>query len=93
MQTIVGSPALQDILDAALIEYTIKTGTDLATHPLAAELQSCKSADDLLLVLEERARSFRDFREGNKRLMKILEPIVNVLYTLSLTVRDGIGLV
>ena len=93
LQATVYSPTLQDIFDAALVEYTNQTGTDLTTHPLATELQNCKSADDLLLVLEEQARAFREFREGNKRLMKILEPTVNVLYTLSLAVRDGIGVV
>jgi hypothetical protein len=44
-------------------------------------------------VLEKQVKSFREFRGGNKRWMKILEPTVHVLYTLSLTVGNGIGLV
>ena len=90
------SPTFQDVFNAALIEYTNQTEThvtDLANRPLAAKIENCKSANDLLLVLEEQAKVFREFREGNKRLMKTLEPTVNVLYTLSLAFGDGIGLV
>jgi hypothetical protein len=87
------SPTFQDVFDAALVEYTKQTETDLATHPLAVELENCNSADDLLLVLEKRAKAFREFGEGNKRWVKILEPTVHVLYMLSLAVSNGIGLV
>jgi hypothetical protein len=84
------SPTFQDIFDAALVEYTNQTGTDLAKHPLAAELRNCTTANDLLLVLEEQAKAFREFCEDNKRLKRILEPTVNVLQALSLAVGDSI---
>jgi hypothetical protein len=87
------SPTFQDVFDTALVEYARQTETDLATHPLAVELENCNSADDLLLVLEERAKAFREFGEGNRRWANILEPTVHVLYTLSLAVGNGIGLV
>lgn len=93
MHTIAFSPTSQDVFNGALVEFTNQTGKDLATHPLTSKLENCKSADDILLVLREQAKAFREFREGNKKLMKILEPIVNVVCSLSLAFADGIGLV
>ena len=59
------SPTFQDMFNAALVEYTNQTGTnvaDLAKHPLAAKIENCKSANDLL-VLGEQAKAFREFRQ------------------------------
>jgi hypothetical protein len=87
------SPTFQDVFNGALVEFTNQTGRDLATFPLTSELENCKSVDDVLLVLREQAKAFREFREGNKKLMKILEPTVNVIYSLSLAFSGVIGLV
>jgi len=93
MHTIASSPTFQDVFNGALGEFTDHTGKDLTTHPLTSELENCRSADDVLRVLREQAKAFREFREGNKKLMKILDPTVNVICSLSLAFGDTIGLV
>ena len=93
MHRMASSPTFQDVFNGALVEFANQTGKDLATHPLTSELENCQSADDVLRVLREQARAFREFREGNKKLMKFLEPTVNVICSLSLAFGDSIGLV
>ena len=91
--TISSSPSFQSVFNAALDEYTKHTKNDLTSHPLSIKLDSCRSPDDVLGVLQEQAKVFREFREGNKKLMKVIEPTVNVLYSLSGVISDNIGLV
>ena len=87
------SPTTEDVFNAALDEYSKQTGNDLAKHPLSAQLESCKTYSDFLIVLGEPAKTFREFRDGNKKLVKVLEPTVNVMCSLSRAFGDGIGLV
>ena len=91
--TIASSPSFQSVFKAALDEYTKHTGNDLTNHPLSIKVESCRSPGDVLDVLEEQAKVFREFREGNKTLMKVIEPTVNVLCSLSGVFSDNIGLV
>ncbi len=91
--TIASSPTFQSVFNAALDEYTRHTGNDLANHPLSEKLESCRSPGDVLGVLQEQAKVFREFREGNKKLMEVIEPTVNVLYSLSGVFSDNMGLV
>jgi hypothetical protein len=91
--TIASSPSFQSVFNAALDEYAKHTGNDLVDHPLSIKIESCRSPGDVLVVLQEQAKVFREFREGNKKLMKVIEPTVNVLYSLSAVFSDNIGLV
>lgn len=91
--TIASSPSFQSVFNAALDEYTKHTGNDLSNHPLSTKVESCRSPGDVLGVLQEQAKLFREFREGNKKLMKVIEPMVNVLYSLAGVFSDNIGLV
>jgi hypothetical protein len=91
--TITSFPSFQSVFNAALDEYTKHTGNNLAEHPLSTELESCRSPCDVLDVLREQANVFREFQEGNKKLMKVIEPTVNVLCSLSGVFADNIGLV
>jgi hypothetical protein len=91
--TIASFPSFQSVFNAALDEYTEHTGDDLAKHPFSTKLEACRSPGDVLDVLREQAKDFREFREGNKNLMKVIEPTVNVLYSLSGAFADNIGLV
>jgi hypothetical protein len=81
------------VFNAALDEYTKHTGNDLANHPLSSKLEACKSPGDVLGVLREQAKIFREFREGNKKLMKVMEPTIKVLCSLTGAFADNIGLV
>ena len=75
----------QAIFEAALKDYTKKTGKDLGDlgHPLASKLDSCDSPDSILDIFREQAREFDEFRKGDTKLFKWLKPIVTVLHTLS----------
>ena len=80
---IVSSPTPEDVFNGALEEYTRHTGNDLAEHPLSSELENCRTASDVLVVLEKLVKTFREPRGCNKKLAKVLEPTVNVVYSLS----------
>ena len=75
----------QAIFDAALKDYTKKTGKDLydLDHPLASKLDSCDSPDSILDIFQEQANEFDEFRKGDTKLFKWLNPIVEVLHSIS----------
>ena len=77
------SSNFQSILDAALSDYTEQTGIDLATHPSAQTLQNCNSADAILDLLGNKAKQFQAYRDGNRKLINSLKPVVQVLHTVS----------
>ena len=85
--------SFQPILDAALADYSKQIGLDLATHPLADSLRSCGSPDDVLKLLEDKANQFKDFRDGNRKLINWLSPVVQVVHTLSAVLGASITLV
>ena len=80
----------QSIFNAALQGYEKKTKNKLLTHPLATQLESCTSPEDVLSVLEG---LLDQGRSSNDRLRSWLNPTVNVLYAFSATLGEGVGLV
>ncbi|KAI9432706.1 hypothetical protein H4582DRAFT_1088189 [Lactarius indigo] len=82
----------KSILDAALSEYKKKTGKELLDHPLAAEVQRCDSVDAILAIIQGQAKAFQQFRDGDQRLMKWISPVVDVLFTFSATLSEGVAL-
>ena len=78
---------------AAIKEYEKKTKTDLLTHPLATQLQSCESSGDILAVLHSKVNEFDKTRSHNEKLSSWLNPTINVLYAFSATLGQGVGLV
>jgi hypothetical protein len=87
------SISFQPILDAALADYSEQVGIDLATHPFSNSLRSCGSPNDILKLLEDKAKGFKDFREGNRKLINWLGPLVYVIYTLSAVLGASLTLV
>ena len=87
------SSNFQSILNAALKAYEKKTKSDLLAHPLAAQLQACKSPGDILAVLQKKVKEFDQSRGANERLSQWLDPTINVLYSFSATLGAGVGLV
>lgn len=77
----------------AIKAYEKRTKTDLLTHPLATQLQSCNSSSDILVVLHDKANEFDQSRSHNKRLWSWLKPTINVLYAFSAILGQGVGLV
>jgi hypothetical protein len=87
------SSALNAILDAALNEYKETTGGGLLEHPLAAEVRRCDSIGAISAILQGQAREFEQFRDGDHRLMKWINPMVDVLSTFSETIGGVAGIV
>jgi hypothetical protein len=81
------------IFDAASQEYKKRTKQDLATHPFAAALQDYNSPDSILNVFRDQAQALDKFRKGDDKLMEWLTTIVNILFTVSGTLGEGVGLV
>src|SRR5260221_519598 len=81
------------IFDVATQEYKTLTRQDLANHPSAAALQGNNSPDSILGVFRDQAQAVDKFRKGDDKLMASLTPIVNILFTFSETLGEGVGLV
>jgi hypothetical protein len=83
----------QLILINALDVYKKRTKKDLLAHPLVIELQSCNSPSDILVVLQQQLHGLDQSRRSDERWTRWLDPTVNVLYSLSRTLGQGVGLV
>lgn len=85
----------QALFDSALQDYQSQTGTILADHPLAQQLQICDSIESVTTVLQTQVRAFSEFRGDDGKVMKSLKNIVSVLYSLSASTALGeaIGMV
>ena len=81
------------IFNAALETYEKTTKNKLFTHPLAAQLQSCDSPADILSVLQGLVQQVGQNCSNDRRLIKWLDPTVNVLFAFSATLGEGVGLV
>ena len=81
------------IFQGACDEYQRLTGHNLYTHPFSAEIQSCNSADSIFVVLRKQTQTLIKRRKGHEKLLKYLNPIVNILFTCSEVLGEGVGLV
>ena len=84
---------LHSIFNAALKTYQKKTGKDITSHPLATEFQSCDSPHAILAVLRRQIPTPDLSQNRDQTFEKYLIPTVNVLYSLSDTLGEGVGLV
>jgi hypothetical protein len=81
--TISTSSNFEIIFNAALTEYTKRTGKDLCNHPLASKIDSCDNPESILVIFQEQALAFDKFRKGDTKLFKWLRPVVDVLHAIS----------
>ncbi|KAF8491836.1 hypothetical protein F5888DRAFT_1891996 [Russula emetica] len=86
------SSNFQSVLNASLQAYDNKTKNKLLDHPLATQLQSCDSPNAVLTVLQDLVQQFDQRRTSDERLKNWLDSTVNVLYTFSDTLGEGVGL-
>lgn len=84
--TVTPSSGFQYVVDAALSEYTKQTGIDIARYPFN-DLQGHDSPDEILNFLQDKAKKFSDYRDGNHKLMKNISQLAHVLNAFS-AVRD-----
>ena len=92
-QTASSTSNIQLIIDAALADYTNVTGTDLSKTPFAAAIERSNSPEDILQLLQERERAFREHREGNRGLINCLTPAVSVIQAFSGILGEAVSLV
>ena len=85
----------QALFNAALQDYTDKTGNCLIDHPFAKQLETCESVNSITTILQEQAQSFREFRESDGKLMKALNSSVDILCSPSISsaLSEAVGLV
>jgi hypothetical protein len=81
------------IIDTALDNYKDQTGIDLTQNPSADKIQHSDSPDGILKLFKEREEEFKNYRDGNRKLVDFLKPAVQILHTLSDTLGEAIGLV
>lgn len=77
----------------ALADYANETGVDLSKNPFAAKLEQLRSPEDILQLLGEREKAFKEYREGNRRLTNFLNPTVKVLHGFSGILSEAVCLV
>ena len=87
------SPIFHATFEASLKEYEKKTEKSLITHPLMAQLQACKSRAAILELLRSQAEEVEQTTSTDDKLIKWLDPIVNVLSASSSVITACVGLV
>jgi hypothetical protein len=91
--TSTSTTSFEAIFAAALKEYKKQTKRDIASHPLAAQLQCCDSPSAILTVLQARVQKFDQSQIANEKWIKWMDPTVNVLFAFSATLGNSVGLV
>ncbi len=83
-----GSSRFQVIFDSALRDYETQTGTTLANHPLAQQLQTCQTVESISDLLQEQARGLSEYR-GSDKILKSLKSVVSFLSKVTSTAALG----
>jgi len=83
----------QSIFNTALEAYENKTKKKLLTHPLATQLQSCDSTAAVLSIFQELMQQFDQRHCTDERLRNWLNPTVDVLFSFSAVINEGLGFV
>ena len=92
-QTTTSTSNIQLIIDA-LADYAKITGIDLSKDPFASLLlEQSNSSEAILKLLQEREKAFREYRDGNRRLISCLSPAVKVLQGLSGILGEAVSVV
>ena len=81
------------LVTKALADYAEQTGIDLTENPFADKLQRCDSAEDISTLLQDRAKAFKEYRDGNRKLINCLNPVVQFLHIFSGTLGEALVLV
>jgi hypothetical protein len=81
------------LITGALVDYAKITGIDLSKNPFTAVIELANSPGDILELLQEREKAFKDYREGNPRLISCLSPVVNAIQAFSGILGEAASLV
>ena len=83
---------LQSILDAA-DQYAQQTGINLKDNPFTDKVKSCDSPSAVLLLLQENLKSFKDYREKDRKFIQCVSPVLKVVHAFSGILGETAGLV
>ena len=83
---------VQLIVDA-LADYVKTTGIDLSKSLFATALEQSSSPETILQLLEGREKAFKEYRDGNPRLISCLSPVVKVIQAFSGVLGEAASLV
>jgi hypothetical protein len=87
------SSTFQSIFDAALADYNKVTGIDLSNNPFPAAIEYSNSPETILELLREREKAFKEYHDGDRRLISCLRPVVEVLHSFSGIYDESVSLV
>jgi fungal STAND N-terminal Goodbye domain len=93
MSSMTSSTSNFQLISKALSDYANQTGIDLTKNPFADKLHSCDSADAISELLQERAKAFKTYRDGHRKLINCLSPIVQLIHAFSGTLGEALVLV
>ena len=91
--SIPSSPSNFKLIVNAVADYAKQTGIDLAKNPFAEKIELSNSPEAILELLQERENAFKEYREGNRRLITCLTPAVMVLHAFSGVLGEAVSLV
>jgi hypothetical protein len=83
---------IQLIIDA-LVDYSKVTGIDLSKNPFSATIEQSSSTEAVLKLLQGRESAFKEYRNGNRRLIDCLSPAVRILQAFSGILGETVNLV
>jgi fungal STAND N-terminal Goodbye domain len=81
------------LITDAFENYAKITGNDPSKNPFAASLEQSDSPEAILELLQEREKAFKEYRQGSRRLINCLSPVVNVLQAFSGILGEAVSLV
>ena len=81
------------LITAAVIDYARITGIDLSKNRFSAAIEQANSSEAILELLQEREKAFKDYREGNRRLISCISPAVKVIQAFSGVFGEAVSLV
>ena len=83
---------LQSILNAA-DKYAQQTGINLKDNPFTDKVKGCDTPSDVLLLLQENLKAFKDYRDKDRKFIECVGPVVQVVHAFSDILGDVASLV
>jgi hypothetical protein len=74
--------SFRSILDA-LDKYAEQTGINLKENSFADKVKSCDSPNAVVLLLLENLKTFKEYRDKNRRFIDCLSPVVQFVHAFS----------
>jgi hypothetical protein len=87
------SPSNIQLIIDALADYAEVTGIDLSKNTFVATIEQSTSPEAILQLLQGREKAFKEYRDGNRRLINRLTPAVNILQAFSGILGEAVNLV